>query len=147
MHLKQDAGSGKDRRKLYRIFVYDCPPIDKKLHYPISGRAVDFGQKERARFRMEFHKALRSQRLAALRLGDLEGTGRWQIHSRRLKEVLSHKRKFEGLTDDDFYFELRQKGVDMKIGIDIASLAYKQLIDQVILIAGDADFVPAARIT
>lgn len=33
----------------------------------------------------------------------------------------------------------------MKIGLDIASLAYKKLVDQIILIAGDSDFVPAAK--
>ncbi len=34
----------------------------------------------------------------------------------------------------------------MKIGLDIASLAYKRLVDQIILIAGDSDFVPAAKL-
>lgn len=34
----------------------------------------------------------------------------------------------------------------MKIGIDIASLAYKHQVDQIILISGDSDFVPAAKL-
>ena len=34
----------------------------------------------------------------------------------------------------------------MKIGVDIASLAYKHQVDQIILIAGDSDFVPAAKL-
>lgn len=34
----------------------------------------------------------------------------------------------------------------MKIGIDIASLAYKKQVDQIILISGDSDFVPAAKL-
>jgi len=33
----------------------------------------------------------------------------------------------------------------MKIGLDISSLAYKKQVDQIILIAGDSDFVPAAK--
>ena len=33
----------------------------------------------------------------------------------------------------------------MRIGLDIASLAYKRLVSQIILIAGDSDFVPAAK--
>ncbi len=28
--------------RLYRIFFYDCPPITKKLHHPITKKAVDF---------------------------------------------------------------------------------------------------------
>lgn len=34
----------------------------------------------------------------------------------------------------------------MRIGIDIASLAYKKQVEQIILIAGDSDFVPAAKL-
>ncbi|MFD2722216.1 NYN domain-containing protein [Ignatzschineria indica] len=34
----------------------------------------------------------------------------------------------------------------MKIGIDISSLTLKKLVKQIILIAGDADFVPAAKL-
>lgn len=34
----------------------------------------------------------------------------------------------------------------MKIGVDIASLTLKQQVDTIILIAGDGDFVPAAKL-
>ena len=34
----------------------------------------------------------------------------------------------------------------MKIGMDIASLSYKKQVEQIVLIAGDADFVPAAKL-
>ena len=34
----------------------------------------------------------------------------------------------------------------MKIGVDIASLAYKQQVDKIVLISGDSDFVPAAKL-
>jgi uncharacterized LabA/DUF88 family protein len=50
------------------------------------------------------------------------------------------------LTDNDFTLPLRQKGVDMRIGIDIAALALKQQVDKIVLVAGDADFVPAAKL-
>lgn len=41
---------------------------------------------------------------------------------------------------------LRQKGVDMRIGVDIASLALKKHVDTIVLVAGDSDFVPAAKL-
>jgi uncharacterized LabA/DUF88 family protein len=50
------------------------------------------------------------------------------------------------LTEDDVEYEVRQKGVDIKMGLDIASIAYKRLADRVVLITGDADFVPAAKL-
>ena len=34
---------------------------------------------------------------------------------------------------------------DMRIGLDIASIAYKRLADTIVLISGDSDFVPAAK--
>ena len=41
---------------------------------------------------------------------------------------------------------MSQKGVDMKIGLDIASLAYKKLGKRIVLVSGDSDFVPAAKL-
>lgn len=52
----------------------------------------------------------------------------------------------QNLTDDDFVPALRQKGVDMRIGLDIASLTLKGQADTIILVSGDADFVPAAKL-
>ena len=34
----------------------------------------------------------------------------------------------------------------MRIGVDVASLAFKRQVDQIVLFAGDADFVPAAKL-
>ena len=41
---------------------------------------------------------------------------------------------------------IRQKGVDMRIGLDIASLALKRLVSTIVLVAGDSDFVPAMKL-
>lgn len=52
----------------------------------------------------------------------------------------------EEIADSMHSMEIRQKGIDMKIGVDIASLALKKHVDTIILVAGDADFVPAAKL-
>ena len=54
-------------------------------------------------------------------------------------------KSMEELTEKDFFLNLEQKEVDMKIGLDISSLAYKKQVDRIILISGDSDFVPAAK--
>lgn len=41
---------------------------------------------------------------------------------------------------------MRQKGVDIKIGIDITSLALKRMVEKIVLVSGDADFIPAAKL-
>ena len=48
--------------------------------------------------------------------------------------------------EGDVTFGLRQKGVDMRIGLDIASMSLKNQIDTAILVSGDSDFVPAAKL-
>lgn len=55
------------------------------------------------------------------------------------------KRTIDSLTKDDFKIEVKQKGVDMRIGLDVAPLAYGGYVDQIILIAGDSDFIPVAK--
>jgi uncharacterized protein (TIGR00288 family) len=134
------------RNDLYRIFFYDCPPLTKKLHLPISGRAVDMSKTEPAVFRLALHEALKRQRKVALRLGRLSDFADWQLKPVVLKQLRRRERDWAQLSDEDFEPGVRQKAVDMKIGLDIASLAYKHQVDQIVLVAGDADFVPAAKL-
>jgi uncharacterized LabA/DUF88 family protein len=53
---------------------------------------------------------------------------------------------WRSLTPDDLKLGLRQKGVDMRIGIDITTLTLKKQVDTIILVTGDSDFVPAAKV-
>ena len=53
---------------------------------------------------------------------------------------------WKNLQADDVQLSLRQKGVDMRIGIDISTIALKKQADTIILITGDSDFVPAAKV-
>jgi uncharacterized LabA/DUF88 family protein len=59
---------------------------------------------------------------------------------------LSGKIGIDSLSPDDVYYELRQKCIDMKIGVDIASISLKKFVDRIILVSGDADFVPASKL-
>lgn len=141
-HLRRTR---RPKDALYRIFFYDCPPLDKKMHLPISGRSIDFSKSEEAKFRRGLHSALREQRKLALRLGQLSEHADWAPRAEVLSQLRKGEIQWSALADEHFQLNIKQKAVDMKIGLDIASLAYKRLVDQVILIAGDADFVPAAK--
>ena len=131
---------------LYRIFYYDCLPIDKKVHNPISKKLMDFSKTDEYRFRMELLEELKRKRKVALRIGTLKDNHNWQIYPGRVKELLSGKRKLEDLTEDEVYLDVQQKGIDMKIGVDIATLALKGFVDTIVLFSGDSDFVPAAKL-
>lgn len=143
-HLEDDES--RQKWDLYRILFYDCPPLTKKAHLPISGKAIDFALSKEAKFRVELHEELKKLRKVALRLGHLSEWGGWIIKPESTKDLLSGALKVADLKDSDLRYEVRQKAVDMKIGLDVASLSYKRLVDQIVLIAGDADFVPAAKL-
>ncbi|WP_370594093.1 NYN domain-containing protein [uncultured Parasutterella sp.] len=53
--------------------------------------------------------------------------------------------RWEDIRPEDLTVNLEQKGVDMRIGVDISSLAFKRQVDRIILVSGDSDFVPAAK--
>ena len=85
-------------------------------------------------------------RKLALRLGRLaDRTGGWILNPSVTKSLLAGNVDIKDLSESDVHYDVSQKGVDMRIGLDIASLAHKRLVDRIVLITGDADFVPAAK--
>ncbi len=53
---------------------------------------------------------------------------------------------WDDFQEHDVSLTLRQKGVDMRIGTDISSLTLKRQVDTIVLVTGDEDFVPAAKL-
>lgn len=146
-HLRHEQKYEPDRG-LYRIFYYDCPPLAKTVYHPALKRGIDFRKSDTFSWTNSFFDELKKQRKVALRLGELSDEfASFMISPTALKDVMSGKRDLSSLTEKDFSISFKQKGVDMKIGLDIASLTYKKQVDQILLIAGDSDFVPAAKLS
>ena len=40
---------------------------------------------------------------------------------------------------------IEQKGVDLRIGLDIARLALRELVGVIVVVTGDSDFIPAFK--
>lgn len=145
-HLS-DGNKSHRVARLYRIFVYDAPPASWKGHTPIEKTPVDMARSATADWRNAFHSALRGKRKVALRLGEVPTNHvHWQLLPQTIKSLASGKRQWADISDGDFSLSFRQKGVDMRLGLDIASLSYKQQVSQIVLVSGDADFVPAAKL-
>ena len=137
---------GLQPTELYRIFYYDAKPFEGDSMKPISKKAFSFKNTEQYKFRNSLFTALKKQRKIALRLGFLNNSSKlWTINAKHTKPLLNGKIKISDLKDEDLSYPLNQKAVDMKVGLDIATLAFKEQVDQIILIAGDSDFVPAAK--
>lgn len=146
-HLTHTEGGQKVRDNLYRIFYYDCPPIDRNVFHPLLGKDKALKKEPLYQWMTQFQEELRSKRKVALRLGRLSDNGIGYILSTEVvKSLCNGTKRWEDLSEADFTLNVKQKGVDMRIGIDIASMAYKKQVTKMILIAGDSDFVPAAKL-
>lgn len=130
---------------LYRIFFYDCPPLMKRTQLPISKKAIDLSQTETAKARIAIHAELQKLRKVALRLGRLNEKIGWRVKADAASRWINSQETIIP-TDDDFEIDTVQKGVDMRLGLDVASMAFKKQVDQIVLVAGDADFVPAVKL-
>ncbi|MFQ6969426.1 MAG: NYN domain-containing protein [Subdoligranulum sp.] len=146
-HAHMQDRDGNASRELYRIFYYDCKPIGRRsIYHPLTKRNVDLDKSETYTWTLTFLEELKKRRKFALRLGELSNQACYNLRPDVTKKLLAGTRTLDSLTEEDFMFVAQQKGIDMRIGIDISSLAFKKQVDQIILIAGDSDFVPAAKL-
>ena len=145
-YCQRHLGGSDDNKQLYRIFYYDCKPANKNVYQPLTQKVINLGNTPIYKWNTEFQDIIITKRKLALRLGELldSDTG-YTIKPEALKKLCRGELAVSDLTENDFIITLTQKGVDMRIGLDISLLATKRLVDQIVLIAGDSDFVPAAK--
>ena len=77
----------------------------------------------------------------ALRLGELSANG-WKLKRRALNDKNLSSR---AIVADDLTMDIEQKGVDLRIGLDIARLSMGQLVQTIVVVTGDSDLVPAFK--
>ncbi len=130
---------------IYRIFFYDTPPLERIVPTP-SGSPMNYGATQSSKNMKARLESIRETPHLALRLGKISCQDEWILKPNVLKELLNGTRAVTSLIDGDYYLDIKQKAVDMKIGLDIATITYKRLADRIVLIAGDADFTPAAKL-
>lgn len=109
---------------------YDCRPFNGTKSLPVSGRDHQFTTSG------DWLDNLAGRDLFAVRLGQLKFRG-WT-----LKE---HPQDGGQYNDSDFKANFEQKGVDMRLGIDISNIAYEKTYDRLLIITGDSDMIPALK--
>ncbi|WP_052083899.1 NYN domain-containing protein [Eubacterium sp. ER2] len=135
-----------ENRYLYRVFYYDCPPIGKNIYNPITQKTTSLEATPEYSWMTEFLKELKHHRKFALRMGRINDTQvQYSLKPDPTKKLLRGDINLTDITLSDLQLNIEQKGVDMRIGVDISSLVFKHQVTQIILISGDSDFVPAAK--
>ena len=119
-----------DEETLLRVLYYDCAPYRGSPRLPVSGKSAEFRGSD------EWLKVLAVKSWFAVRLGTLKFRG---FEPRRIP-IAS-----DTLSDDDFRPLFEQKGVDMRLGLDIATYAADRSVDRIILITGDTDCLPVMK--
>ena len=144
-HIK--ASRSESGREHYRTFYYDCPPVEATVYNPLTKTREDIGKSPTYNRIRCFLKELTLKDNLALRMGRLgSGHVKYVLKSNVEQALLEGRKTVDQLTRKDIKLDMGQKGVDMRLGLDLVSLALKRIVDQVVIISGDSDFVPAIKI-
>ena len=127
--------------RLHRIYYYDSTPLATAHQKPLSGELVEFGEHPIAARSRRLFDQISQQSFTALRLGELAFNG-WEISAKKINKANATSLE---IYSDDLRPQISQKGVDMRIGMDIAALTLKKQVQVIVLVSGDSDFVPAMK--
>ncbi|ODT27066.1 MAG: hypothetical protein ABS54_06400 [Hyphomicrobium sp. SCN 65-11] len=129
--------------ELMRIYYYDAPPALDTIEYPVSKTEYILATTERARQAQSTHDQLELADRFALRMGETRITPfKWKLKPDKVPNLIKSPRE---LKDGDFMLDMNQKGVDIRIGLDMARLALRDMVRAVAVVTGDSDFVPAFK--
>jgi uncharacterized LabA/DUF88 family protein len=129
--------------ELLRIYYYDAFPSSERVKRPVSNADLNLADTERYRNSQALHDQLVLKPHLALRMGQLNlSANKWRLKPNVARALVRAPR---ALTDADFILDLTQKGVDMRVGLDMARLALRELVRAIIVVTGDSDFVPAFK--
>lgn len=126
--------------RLHRIYFYDSRPLQTAERKPLGGGTIDFRSTVAAARNRTIRSSLMREPFFALRFGELHMEG-WRLRP----GVLHPSAPVLQISADDLEPNIRQKGVDMRIGLDIASLTLKKHAQMIVLVTADSDFVPAMK--
>lgn len=129
---------------LFRLFYYDARPFDGTRKNPISNEPIVFKTQPQFYARERFYSEINRLPKVALRLGHVNMKG-WLLKDRVTKRVMKGENP-ASISSSDIRPGFEQKGVDMRIGIDVATLSMKRIVDTIIMFCGDSDIVPALKL-
>jgi uncharacterized LabA/DUF88 family protein len=129
---------------LYRIFYYDCPPFDGVVK-DLTGNPIDFAATPQNKYQKALLARLAKRPFVAVRHGALSCLG-WVLKETVARRIKAAPLLNNAVTIGDFTIRFQQKGVDMRIGLDVALLAIDRLVERVVLVTADSDFIPAMKL-
>lgn len=134
------------KRHLFRIFFYDTPMIQTKVTLPVSKQVIDISKSKEGQFRNAFQRQLQRKRKLAVKLGEAATVDAWKLSEDAQADLLGKRISIDDLQDEDFVPDTVNRGIELRMGVDLATLAYKKQVQQVVLLTGDGAFASAAEL-
>lgn len=135
------AGSDLKTWDLLRIYFYHARPAKDELVNPLDKSVLKlagspiYAQHESLIDKLELKPNF------AVRLGETV-THEWRLGSKAMESLLNKPRAIEAR---DLVPNISQKGVDLRIGLDIARLALGRHVTAILVVTGDSDLIPAFK--
>lgn len=121
-------------------------PMTRQVYHPLLKKTIDYSKSPMYSWSIDFYNELKKKRKLALRMGELaEQQAHFELKANITTKLINGTKSISDLKESDFILSVEQKGVDTRIGLDIASMAYKKQVDQIVLISGDSDFVSSCK--
>jgi uncharacterized LabA/DUF88 family protein len=130
---KVGAACSVGAEEILRILYYDCAPYTGSARLPVSGATQPFTGSD------AWLHQLAKKDLFAVRRGTLKFRG-FSLDPPKIPYTPS-----AALLDSDFIPQFEQKGVDMRIGLDMAIIASNRTVDLIALATNDTDCIPAMK--
>jgi uncharacterized LabA/DUF88 family protein len=127
--------------ELFRIYCYHCKPYGGTKKHPLTGQQINFAATPTYEGMAKLIRELELKDGVAFRAGELSLDG-WRIKKSAVSDIARTNRL---LDENDLIPDLKQKGVDMKIGLDVAWLASNSIVERIVLATSDSDFIPAMK--
>jgi NYN domain len=119
-----------------------APPYEGTSTNPLEpGKPIDFSTTQAAKQNKSLLDSLEIQPDFAVRRGQVANRG-WKLGDGALKSLRKGQRP---ITAKDLIPDMEQKGVDLRIGLDIATIALRRVVSTLVLVSGDSDLVPAMK--
>ena len=163
-----------DDEDLQRIYYYDCEPFVDRFHTPYPDlkhkketiAMYESDLRKRIRRGSKFHiinpiidptgacpeiPSTEAAGTAVWRVNEHTKQILWELGQKDLFVVRHGRITFKGWRKNTkswgpkYHPDVQQKGVDMLIGLDIATIAISSQAQRIIFVANDTDFVPALK--
>ena len=126
---------------LLRRYFYHATPATEIVTNPLDGSKTDLAKTPVSRAHRSLIDKVEMLPQFTVRLGEAVAQD-WRLGSAAMAALSRQQR---AIASNDLVPNISQKGVDLRIGLDIARLSLQQMVRASVVVTGDSDLVPAFK--